>query len=162
MLATLTSWTPLYFPKTKYIFALMFNGSCAWSATKKTRFRTLLAMCYKKRCNNSSLTLYLFVTVKEFICVRDYRSLKTCMLVSCAPAQYKVADCFSMTAAVWALGWTASNAPPQCLGGNTSWLYALPQQSFEINAACSTIYYPTTIQASESSVWNHTQWGTAR
>lgn len=69
------------------------------------------------------------------------------------------ADCFSMTAAVWALGWTVCNAPLQCLEGNTIWPHAHPPQSFEINAVCSTIYYPTTIRAGESSVWNHTQGG---
>ncbi len=67
-------------------------------------------------------------------------------------------DCFSMTAAVWAFGWTVFNAPLQCLEGNTIWPHASPPQSFEINV-CSTIYYPTTILAGESTVWNHIQGG---
>lgn len=66
-------------------------------------------------------------------------------------------DCFSMTAAVWPLGWTVCNAPLQCLEGNTIWPHARPPQSFEINALCTIIYYPSTIRGGESGVWNHTR-----
>lgn len=35
-----------------------------------------------------------------YLCERLSQFKNMCVLVTCAPAQYKVADCFSMTAAV--------------------------------------------------------------
>lgn len=48
-------------------------------------------------------------------------------------------DCFSMTAAVWALGWTVFNAPLQCLEGNTIWPHAYP--TAKLWNKCSLLHY---------------------
>lgn len=174
--ATFPFGTPSYFPRAKYNFAFTLRtfihvdcllqdcGTrqlCFVSHKEKNRFRIFLVTCLKEKgCNDSSLTLCLDVTVKEFICASAYRSLETCVgrwhvllhnmkLLTASPWQQR----FQLLAELWVM------APPHCSEENTIWPSALAQQSFEINAACSTIYYPRTVQASESSVWNHTQRG---
>lgn len=144
-------------PRTEECWGRAWTAISRWSDSRfsclrsSTRRRTNSAVC-------TSACFYDYVHAMRTL-ENSIRSLSSCLLVASLHMQYRDVDCFAMTAAVWALGWTVLNAPLQCLEGNTIWPHALPQQSLEINAACSTIYYLTTILASESCVWNHTLGG---
>lgn len=155
MSTTFPFWTPSYFPRAKYNFALTLRTfihvdfllqdwgmwQLCFVSHKETQIRAFAGhMPQRKRMQQ-------FIPDTVFVCHCQRIYLCECLsklknmrrLVACAPAQYEAADCFSMTAAVWALGWTACNAPPHRSEGNTIWPCALPTP--KLWNKCSLLHY---------------------